>query len=146
MGAVVCGVVGFRVVGVGVFSLPHCVEDPVWGCCLSVCWFLLSDWIGCSIRMVLCSRQEFWSPMVAFTMRIVFMVAAMFAISVCILCSVRVRLEGVIMSAFLPKAGWRGCLVLVLPLGVGLSKSSSMCEMSESTMEEAMSLSPSLVS
>ena len=50
------------------------------------------------------------------------------------------------MSVFLPKAGWRGCLVFGFPLGVGLSNSSSMCEMSESAMEEAMSLSPSLAS
>ena len=47
---------------------------------------------------------------------------------------------------FLPKAGWSGCLVFAFPLGVGLSNSSSMCEMSESAMEEAMSLSPSLAS
>ena len=54
------------------------------------------------------------------------MVAAILAISVCILCRVRVRLDGFIMSVFLPKAGWRGCLVLGFPLGVGLSKSYSM--------------------
>ena len=36
MGAAVCVVVGFRDVGVGVFSLPRCVEVPVGGCGLSV--------------------------------------------------------------------------------------------------------------
>jgi hypothetical protein len=36
--------------------------------------------------------------------------------------------------------------VLGFPRGVGLSRSSSMCEMSESAMEEAMSLSASLAS
>ena len=146
MGAVVCVVVGFRVVGDGVFSLPRCVAGPVGGGCLSVFWILLSVWICCSIRTVLCSRRAFWLRMVALAVRMVFMVAAILAMLVCILCRVRVRLEGVMMSGFLPQAGWRGCLVLVLPLGVGLSKSSSMCEMSESAMEEAMSLSPSLES
>src|SRR6266852_3445320 len=98
------------------------------------------------MRMVRCSRRVFWSRIVALAVRMVFMVAAMLAMSVCILCNVSVRLEGVIMSVFLPKAGWRGCLVFGFPLWVLLSNSSSMCEMSESAMEEAMSLSPSLAS
>src|SRR6266852_6750254 len=98
------------------------------------------------MRMVRCSRRVFWSRIVALAVRMVFMVAAMLAMSLFILCSISVRLEGVKMSVFLPKAGWRGCLVFGFPLGVGLSNRSSMCEMSESAMEEAMSLSPSLAS
>ena len=72
------------------------------------------------------------------------MVAAMLAMSVCILCSVSVRLGGV--WFILSNAGCRDCLTCWFPLGVGFSRSSSICEMSESAMEEGMSLSPSLAS
>ena len=93
VGVAPCVVFGFRVVGAGVFSLPLCWVNAAWGCCLSLCWFLLSDWICCSILMVLCSRRVFWSRIVALVVRRLFMVAAMLAISVCIRCSVSVRLE-----------------------------------------------------
>ena len=137
-------VTGFRVVEAGVFSLSRCWVVPACGCCLSVVWFLLKVWICCSILIVLCSRRVFWSRIVALAARIVFIVAAMLAMSVCILCKVSVRLEGVRFPV--SNAGWRGCLVCWFPLGVGFPNSSSMCEMSESVIEEAMSLSPSLAS
>src|ERR1700710_2310559 len=144
VGNVGCVVTGFLVVGAGVFSLPRCLVVPAWGCCLSVVWFLLRVWICCSILIVLCSRRVFCSRIVAFVARIVFMVAAMLAMSVCILCSVSVRLGGV--WFIFSNAGCRDCLTCRFPLGVGFSRSSSICEMSESAIEEGMSLSPSLAS
>jgi hypothetical protein len=74
------------------------------------------------------------------------MVAAILAISVCMRCSVSVKLEVVVWLVLLSKGAWRGCLVFWFPRGVGLSRSSSMCEMSESAIEEAMSLSASVAS
>src|SRR4030088_29869 len=76
----------------------------------------------------------------------VFMVFAMLAMSVCSLCSVSVKLEWVRLSFVLSKADWRGCLVVGFPRGVGLSRSSSMCDMSESAIDGVMCLSPSLAS
>ena len=96
--------------------------------------------------MVLCSRRVFWSRIVALAVRRVFIVAAMLAMSVCMRCSVRVKLDVAGWLVLLSKGACRVCLVVGFPRGVGLSRSSSMYDMSESAIEEAMSLSDSVAS
>jgi hypothetical protein len=82
---------------------------------------------------------------VALAVNRVFMVAAMLAVSLCMRWSVSVKLL-VVWLGLLSKVAWRGCLGLWFPRGIGFYRCSSMCEMSESVIDEAMSLSASLAS